>query len=1009
MASPSPASETPAQPWPGNAGAIGRALGVEAKVESLGANRAFLIEGETRTWLVLKGSVDLFYLVDGVVEAARGPNGIRHHILRADAGDLFFGLGDTSKGWRVLAVPGNGTELAEVTRDQVLALIGDARVPEADAAVARWIEQIARIPGIDRATGGTVQLEAGQSVKLAAGSKIVPAKATVFVDFPTNAVRFADGESLEAVATQACLPVRDEFWFAVSEEIEATPLSISDWLRRPQLQSDLDALHAAVLALTARAITREHQVRVERAGKNRDFAQTKFNSALQGLVDVISPRPGGGGVSDLSSNPLIAAAGLVFSAMGTKLALSGNDEKVVLTARDPIAEIARISGVLYRRVTLSDNWWRQDRGSFVGWYGETRRPCAIVPKSPRECWLIDGETLERRVLDEQLAKMVERSAYVFTPSFPTGPLRPSRILRFAVHALGRDAWAVAGSIIAAGFLSLVTPVITGWIMDPVIPQGQIAQLLVLITAQVIGGLSTSGFSLIQGVAMLRIEGAMNQRVQSAVWDKLLKLPASFFRGYSVGDLANRAQGIDQIRQIFSGTVTSSVMHGVSGLFSFGLMFYYSWLLTLVIGGVAIVFIIISFIIGRMVKAKNRVIMKLTGALQGIVVQLLNGVSRLRIAGAEKGGFARWADRYAELTAVNYHQLRLNNIQTVFKSVFTYFGTLSVFIVIGLETNQLFALFYTPQGWSSLGSTAAQTILPTATFVAFNVAYGQFLGAVFGLSSTALQLLNVAPLYERVEPILTAEEETRDGASEDPGQIQGRVEVRDVHFRYAPDSPLVLNGLTLTADLGQFVAVVGPSGAGKSSLIRLLLGFETPELGSIFVDGKDVRYVNKRALRRQFGVVLQNGRILSGSIFHNITAGANMTRDDAWEAARIAGLDKDIEAMPMGMDTFLNEGATTISGGQRQRLMIARAVVRRPSLLIFDEATSQLDNETQETVTRNLENLKITRLVIAHRLSTVARADVIYVIVDGRVAEQGNFASLMAQNGVFADLARRQMI
>jgi NHLM bacteriocin system ABC transporter ATP-binding protein len=1008
MAHPTSTAETPPQPWRGNAGAIGRALRVEAKVQSLGANRASLTEGAGRAWLVLNGSVDLFYLIDGPVEAARGPNGIRHHILRADAGDVFFGLGDPTKGWRVLAVPGNGTEAAEVTRDEVLGLVKGVGLREAEAAVAQWIEQIARIRGIDRAVGGTVQLEPGHAVKLAAGSKIVPAKATVFVDIPADAVLFADGERVETAAPRVWLPVRDEFWFAVRDEIEVTPLAVSDWLHRPGLQSELDALHGVVLTLTARAVVHEHQIKVARAGKNRDFAQTKFSGALQGLADVIAPRRGGVTL-DLSSRPLIAAAGLVFNAMGAKLALNSNEENVVLNARDPVAEIARIAGVLYRRVTLGGDWWRQDRGPFLAWYGEDRRPCAIVPKSPRRCWLIDGETLERRILDEETAKAIEPGAYVFTPSFPTGPLRPLRILRFGVHAVGRDAWGIAGTIVATGILSLVTPVITGWIMSPVIPQGQIAQLLVLITAQVIGGLSTSGFSLIQGVAMLRVEGAMNQRVQSAVWDKLLKLPASFFRKYSIGDLANRAQGIDQIRQIFSGTVTSSLMHSVAGLFSFGLMFYYSWMLTLVIGVIAIIFVIISFILGRMVKAKNRVIMKLTGALQGVVVQLLNGVSRLRIAGAEKVGFSRWAERYGELTGVNYHQLRLNNIQTVFKSVFTYFGTLSVFVVIGLETNQLFSLFYTPQGWSDLSSTTAQAILPTATFVAFNVAYGQFLGAVFGLSQTALQLLNVAPLYERVEPILTAEEETRDGASEDPGQIQGRVEMRDVQFRYAADAPLVLNGLTLTAELGQFVAVVGPSGAGKSSLIRLLLGFEMPELGSIFVDGKDIRYVNKRALRRQFGVVLQNGRILSGSIFHNITAGANMTRDDAWEAARIAGLDKDIDAMPMGMDTFLNEGATTISGGQRQRLMIARAVVRRPSLLIFDEATSQLDNETQDTVTRNLESLKITRIVVAHRLSTIARADVIYVIVDGRVVEQGNFQSLMAQNGVFADLARRQMI
>jgi ABC-type bacteriocin/lantibiotic exporter with double-glycine peptidase domain len=398
---------------------------------------------------------------------------------------------------------------------------------------------------------------------------------------------------------------------------------------------------------------------------------------------------------------------------------------------------------------------------------------------------------------------------------------------------------------------------------------------------------------------------------------------------------------------------------------------------------------------------------MTGALQGVVLQLLSGVPRLRVTAAERNAFAIWAARYSELLAITFHQTALNNAVVTFKAVFNYLGYIAIFIMIGYGGGVLFAVFHQPVAWKDLAGGMLQAGMSVGTFVAFNTAYGQFLASVFGVTQVAIQLINLKPLYERVTPVLAATPETQEG-DEDPGDIEGEVEVRDVYFRYRPELPLVLTGLTLRAQPGQFVALVGPSGAGKSSLVRLLLGFEQPEQGSLFIDGKDIQNLEKRALRRNFGVVLQNGRVLSGSIFHNITAGANLTREDAWEAARLAGFDRDIEQMPMGMDTFLGEGATTISGGQRQRLMIARAIVRRPRILIFDEATSALDNETQALVSRGLASLKCTRVVIAHRLSTIIDADVIYAMAGGRVVESGTYAELIEKGGMFAELARRQI-
>ena len=217
----------------------------------------------------------------------------------------------------------------------------------------------------------------------------------------------------------------------------------------------------------------------------------------------------------------------------------------------------------------------------------------------------------------------------------------------------------------------------------------------------------------------------------------------------------------------------------------------------------------------------------------------------------------------------------------------------------------------------------------------------------------------------------------------------------------------LRGVDLNVLRGEFIAIVGPSGHGKSTLLRLLLGFETPEVGAIYYDDQDLSRIDVVAVRQQLGVVLQQSTITASTLFENIAAGGLITLDEAWQAAEDAGLAEDIAAMPMGMHTLMSEGGRTLSGGQRQRLLIARALVRKPAILLFDEATSALDNRNQDIVTASLERLRATRVVIAHRLSTVRYADRIYVVENGRIIQQGTFAELACQDGLFAQLIAHQ--
>jgi ABC-type bacteriocin/lantibiotic exporter with double-glycine peptidase domain len=281
-------------------------------------------------------------------------------------------------------------------------------------------------------------------------------------------------------------------------------------------------------------------------------------------------------------------------------------------------------------------------------------------------------------------------------------------------------------------------------------------------------------------------------------------------------------------------------------------------------------------------------------------------------------------------------------------------------------------------------------------------------AMMVAATAAIGALSILPQYELARPVLQAVPEVKAGQA-DPGPLSGEIAFDRVMFRYRSDTPPVLNDLTFHIKPGAFVAFVGPSGSGKSTILRLLLGFETPESGAVSYDSGDLKDLDLRAVRRQIGVVLQSGRLMPGDLFTNIVGCSSATREDALRASRMAGFDADLAQMPMGLHTMITDGASTLSGGQQQRLMIARAIVTSPRMLFLDEATSALDNRTQAVVSRSLEGLHATRVVIAHRLSTIVKADCIYVVEKGRIVQNGTYDELMAQPGLFQELAKRQLV
>ncbi|NES24554.1 MAG: NHLP bacteriocin export ABC transporter permease/ATPase subunit, partial [Symploca sp. SIO3E6] len=546
----------------------------------------------------------------------------------------------------------------------------------------------------------------------------------------------------------------------------------------------------------------------------------------------------------------------------------------------------------------------------------------------------------------------------FRSPFPDGKVRAIALVKFALRGRLGDILVLVSAGVLATLAGMVTPQATGFLVDVAIPSSDRRLLVEMGLGLFFASMGVTLLNLVQSFATLRIQTLASALTQAAIWDRLLSLPAGFFRQYSSGDLQNRANAIEQMRQKLSGTILSSLFSGFFSLLNLGLCLLYSPPLAVVAIGVAVVSVVVTTVAGIITRQKLRPLQELAGEIFGLTVQLIGGVSQLRIAGAEERAFAFWAFKYARRMKLLLSTQLIEDWQALFNTVLPTVSS---------------GLLY----WVAVTVVGADSI-STGTFLAFNAAFGTFLGGATGLSNTVLDLLEITVYWERAQPILETEPEVSLNKL-DPGLLRGHIKIDRVSFAYNEDSPKVLQDVTIEAKPGEFIAIVGPSGSGKSTLVRLLLGFEQPTQGRVLYDGKDFASLDGSAVRRQLGVVLQNAKIHSGTIYNQIVGNALVSRKEVWEAARMAGIAADIEEMPMGMNTVVSEGGTNLSGGQRQRLSIARALVLRPSIVIFDEATSNLDNRTQKIVMESLAELGVTRIVVAHRLTTIQDADQVYRI------------------------------
>jgi ATP-binding cassette subfamily C protein len=589
-------------------------------------------------------------------------------------------------------------------------------------------------------------------------------------------------------------------------------------------------------------------------------------------------------------------------------------------------------------------------------------------------------------IEKANAEEFEPRAVMFYRPLPDRPLTPLGLLRFSMRGTGGDLTNLLISGLVTVAIGALVPIATGKVLGEFVPKAQTGLIVQFCLAVMISSMVAAAFMLMQNLTMLRVEGRIESTLQPAVWDRLLRLPTKFFTERSTGELASAAMGISAIRRMMAGIGPVIAQSVTVGAMNLGLLFWYSASMALAAIGMLVVIAAVFLGLGLWQVRWQRRLVVLGNKLNNQAFQTLRGLPKLRVAAAENYAYAAWASQFARSRELQQKVGRIKNLTTVMGAVYLPLCTLVMFMLL---------------------AGPARGSMSAAAFLTFNTSVTMLLTAVTQLTGSFVSVVAALPLFEEIKPVLDAAPEVRT-ASTRPGPLSGAIEARRLSFRYSDDGPLVLDDVSFDVRPGEFVAIVGPSGCGKSTLLRLLIGFDRPVSGSVLYDGQDLAALDQSAVRRQCGVVLQHAQPFTGSILDVICGTEPYTPEEALAAAEMAGLAEDIKRMPMGLHTIVS-GSGAISGGQRQRLMIAQALIRRPRILFFDEATSALDNETQRTVIESTKALHATRIVIAHRLSTVLDADRVIVMEDGKVAQQGPPAQLLADTGGrLHELVRRQM-
>ena len=661
------------------------------------------------------------------------------------------------------------------------------------------------------------------------------------------------------------------------------------------------------------------------------------------------------------------------------------EENEMLTPEEQLTGILRPRGIMMRKVKLTGQWWRESVGPLLG-HNQEGHLVALIPTN----WNLgytyrnqQGDTV--KVKKRDMHHVLTSEAITFTKPLPLRKLKIRDLLNFCWDVVPVPNYVlVLLTALVVVLLGMFTPMANKLIFDTVIPTGDAADLIPILGLLLGATLTSMLITLTRDVYIDRVQDVMELHMQNAVMARTFLLSPKFFAQNASGELSARLNNVTTLCKLINENIVGALLTATLSIVYLIQLWIYGQALLLPALFILVLDAAVMVLLYRRTAHLRGLYTQKSNALSGLEYNMVAGIQKLKLTGSERRAFTRWLNAYTDASRLLYNPGMRSHL---------YPALLQLLSIGGMALIYYFTL---------------HNQVPTSDFIAFSSAFGMMTAAITQLSSIIDDVAMVPPLLESTRPILeaTPEMEAKAPQIED---LFGSIEMSGVTFRYDKDAPPVLDDFSISISAGEYVAIVGKSGCGKSTLLRLLLGFEKPQTGSIYYDTYDLSQVDKTSLRRKIGTCLQSGSLFTGDLFHNITITAPWaTEDDAWEALRLASIDEDVRRMPMQLHTVVSESGGGFSGGQKQRLLIARALIGRPSILFFDEATSALDNISQKQVADNLEQLACTRIIIAHRLSTIRHCDRIIVLDRGHIAEEGTFDELMERKGLFYEISQRQL-
>ena len=949
-------------------------------------------------WVELNDGHDLLELVSGEVELyvvyTAGGGSRRVFLCERRAGDFLCAIPkQISSALSLVAIALQETTFRAVTPGKLKAAAYDRQA----AALRDTLSPFFCRPGSRLLPRVSRELSPGMRERLPAGTRLAAPKGQplVWLELPREAIktdlsaRFVDENNI------LLLPWRESIVLVEAAEVAA--FSTEEILAR----FGEDAIHRIMLAeisLFCRAYL-DYFRKEEQNAKDQlaEFAQAKelllSNSYSELLKNLIPDLPFVSRAEDKFQPPVIHALREIGAYYGIPKRRFRLPEEA--THLNDTREILRVLGnrdLHAREIQLGSGWQRQDIGPLLAF--KDGKPLAVLPVAPDRYEYHDHKTGQCFPVTDKTADEFEMRAFCFTQAMPEDVDSLWKWFRWTTRlSWERDFWLLLLCCFIAGLIPVVTPLVTQSIFEYIIPSYDKMALLLVVQVMFVTSIAGALISLVRGLTVMRLKNHVRVSAESALLIKLLSLPAAFFRKYQIGDLALRMQGISLLSEQLSSIAANGIFNGLFCFWNLLVMFYYSWQMGLLAIFVWGIFFLLSMFFSWRQVSYQREKSDASGRVSGQLLQILSGLNKFRLRAAEERAFYLWTKNFGDEWKWNRKSRWQEN----------WIGLITSAQPIVLN----FCIFYYAMDLLDMSREAGLSFMSTAEFLSFNAAMGSFGSALTSLRSGVVSVWGIMPSLERILPILREKSEVTENKLP-AGELSGEIEVAELRFRYKPDAPPVLKNISLSIAPGTFIAIVGSSGSGKSTLLRCLIGLEKPESGAVLYDGMDLSELDVSSVRRQIGVVMQHGQLMEGSVFSNIVGSLPLTMDDAWEVARLVGLEADIKDLPMGMHTIVNEGGTTFSGGQRQRLLIARSLVHHPRIIVFDEATSSLDNETQAIVSKTLDHMRATRIVVAHRLSTIENADRILVMERGEIVEDGTYKELMEKKGIFAALAARQI-